>query len=296
MSDFRIGGSNIMWSGADVPREAVFGAAEKHGFGALVPPAPGGKTALRAALLEVYTRQKDAIVRDLKRAGVEGAFTIKDEQPTYTAAGVPDLAYAAELRVSLAPGCTGLGYASDLIFDPPDHPKIPEIQAAYVKECSTLSAGGVGLFLTHVAGALRGLRVRLSGGVWWLPAEKADIFSALGRDLYTATNGTVIVQRQNVVADEDGTAVLVQGVTEEITVAIGKIREEIGATGADALGKRALEHRRDACGALVIRAREFECMLGVALTSLAESAEACEAEAAGAALAAAADDVLVQAA
>lgn len=265
-----IAGAVTYWSLAewsDVDRiRAALAAMALEGF-APAPPTP--TVALRRALSEVF-RRRSKLVRPLR----EGRFAVVDEER----AG-DDLEYAIELRAS-APEADGDG--DEPAFEPINHAAIPAVEDAYRRYRARVPALAVSGALTALAQHLGGVRLRESGGVFWLPADALDNWQAVVRAFEAAAeSGGTVVYRLRTVVDDAAVRAVGDAVTREVEEAVADIREKV----RDQVRPTALRRRVDESEAVLDKIERYEKILNQPLGALRKAAQEAEREASLAALA-----------
>lgn len=255
---------------------AEFSDARKleEGFKALgleghAPTRPTHLVALKRALVEVFTKRKH-LVRPLKSETFPRFAVVREE------AGHDEIDYEIIFRVEADD-------LDNLHFDNPDHPAVPAIDEAYRKQRGQVPSGAVGSALSRLAHMLGGVRLRDSGGVFWLPAESMEKWNAIaGVVMSAADEGRACVYRLRTAIDESTIEAVGDAITRDVEDSVADIRKKLGSQERAS----SFEKRKEEAVALDARITKYEQVLGRTLEHLREKAKAAEQEASLAALAA----------
>lgn len=242
---------------------------EAIGLAPYTPTRPTHLVALKRALTEVFTKRKH-LVRPLKSETFPRFAVVREE------AGHDDLDYNIIFRVEADD-------LDNLHFDNPDHPAVPAIDEAYRKQRAQVPSGAVGSALSTIAHALGGVRLRDSGGVFWLPADALDKWNAVaGVVTNAAAEGRGCIYRLRTAIDESTIEAVGDAITRDVEDSIADIQKKL----KEQERRSSFEKRKDEAVALDARIAKYEQVLGRTLADLRAKAKTAENEAALAALAA----------
>lgn len=249
------------WSDVTKVRDAL----AYMGLDAFAPEPPTPAVAMRRALVETF-RKRRKLVRPL----AAGKFAVVDEKH----AG-DDLEYAVELRAAAGDDGTA--------FEPFDHPAVPAIDDAYARFRSLVPASAVGTAITQLARHLGGVRLRDSGGVFWLPKDALAQWASVARAFEEAAiKGGTVVYRLRTAIDDDAVRAVTDAITKDVEETVaeikGKVREQVRG--------KALQRRADEAAAMEARIGQYEAILGTTLDALRAKQKEAEREASLAVLAA----------
>ncbi len=241
---------------------------EALGLAAYAPVPPTPLVAMRTALADVFKKRRH-LVRPL-----EGQrYAVVEE----TIVGVDDLDYRVIFRVSS-------DEQDHLTFDDPTHPAVPAFEDAYAKLRRQVPAAAVGAALAQIAMALAGVRLRETGGVFWIPpGTSMDRWEAVaGVVAEAATEGRAVVYRLRTAIDEAGVQAVSDAITKDVEDAVAAIGEKL----KDQERRSSFERRKEEAVALDARIATYERVLGLTLEGLRAKAKQAEQDATLAVLAA----------
>jgi hypothetical protein len=262
-----IAGAVTYWTLAEWTNvEKIHDSLVDLGLDKFVPSPPTPAVALRRALVDVF-RKRNKLVRPLKH----GRFAVVDE----TRKG-DDLDYAVELRAEANNGDV-------LDFQPADHPAEAAVADAYARLRLRAPALAVSSSLSSIASHLRGVRLRDTGGVYWIPEAGLETWRKVATAFEEASSsGRTMVYRLRTAVDDAAVTAVAAAIEKEVEDAVdeikGKIRDQVRPT--------ALKRRVEETEALQDKIDRYEKILGRSLQHLRDKAKETEGEANLAALAA----------
>lgn len=263
-----IAGAVTYWTLAEFSDSDKLSAGlEAIGLGPYAPVPPTPLVAVKRALVETFTKRKH-LVRPL--AGDKYAVVREEKR------GSNDLDYEIVFRVHA-------DRTDNLSFDKPDHPAVPAFEAAYHQQRKQVPSGAVGSALASIAHALGGVRLRESGGVFWMPADSLDKWNAVaGVVTVAADEGRAVVYRLRTAIDDSAVEAVSDAITRDVEDSIADIRRKL----KDQERQSSFEKRKTEAVALDARVAKYEAILGKTLDVLRKQAKDAENEASLAALAA----------
>ena len=150
------------------------------------------------------------------------------------------------------------------VSGPPD--KIASIRQAHAEHWQRLSSNDVSGWLTrYLVPAVQAVRLRESGGIYFVPQPHLQRFRQIAGALCSATDH-VVYQVPALRSDEAVEAILAAVLLE----ADGEIDGMAGELDAGELGKRALRTREGRCDALRLKVEAYEQLLGRSMEALRE--------------------------
>jgi hypothetical protein len=161
------------------------------------------------------------------------------------------------------------------------------LRNAYRVQRDVLQPGDVGVFLSRViSDHLDGTMLRpRSGGVYWLPQERADKWQAIADAVESAGKSTVYCLRHHM--DEAAIRAVRDAIVYEVTSEAERINEQIL---SGKLGDRALASREKDAQQLIGKVQRYESLLDIGLDGVRKAlGEVKDAAAAAAILATAGD-------
>lgn len=236
---------------ADTLRENL----DAIGLGDLLPDVRDDGPALKRAIRRYYPG-KHTLVRELP--GIVGFAVVQEET-----AGA-EMEYEEEFRVGLADGM--------LFTNPMDHPSREGIRAAYQEEKNIIPAAKIGGLLVRVANRLSGIRLRPTGGFYWLPNTSRDTWEQVCGAV-EASNRENVIWHMRTTTDERTVDAVCDSLTIQVESRLEKLEEEL-AEGA--LGERALRTRENEAQELDALVKTYEGILGKTLKGLRARADAVE--------------------
>ncbi len=223
-----------------------------------LPGEPSAKAALRLAMRGVS--KKRVLSRPL---AARGGYAIVHE----TAAG-EDLDYGIDLRAKLETSDVE-GAEPRLVIEPESHPMAATIRAAYNAIESAVPVEVIGSWLSQKITTLVGaVALRDSGGVYFIPRDKVDMYTHIGQALAAVTEHRVF--QVPAMKSEDAVEAILGALETELEAAATKLE---AATDDPDLGARALRSKVAACERLIEKRASYETLLGRALPALQDRFE-----------------------
>ncbi len=268
------GGAVVFWSlsGYSSREKLVSGLADL-GLSATVPT-PQPPACLKNALEQVLGGPR-VLVRPLsKRDGFTVVMEDRGEDSN-------DYRQTLTARILATNGNgTADGALPVLDFQPEDE-RSGEVRALFARQLSLLSAAQVGGVLVDLVEELGGIRLRPSGGIYWLPGNKLDEWQRIAQMVEGAVvEGMTRVYILRHKLDADAVRAVQDAVIAEVGHEAQRIEKEILAPDCD-LGDRALQTRRDQAEALRQKVNLYEDILSVGLEGLHTALDRAEQAAAG---------------
>jgi hypothetical protein len=229
------------------------------------PPAP----ALKAALEEVLGGPR-MLVRPLAR---RDGFTVVLEDRGELAN------IYAQVLVARIEGDNGEVRPA---FQPDTDERIPAVREAYRRHLGLLHTSQVSNSLVAILDALRGTRLRPSGGLYWLPERKLTDWQRAALAAEAAAEGkpsAVHILRHRM--DADAVRAVRDAIVAEVLTEATRIQDEVV---SGELGERALESRRAQLSQLREKIALYEDLLQVGLGGLYQAVDRTEQAAAAAVL------------
>ena len=148
------------------------------------------------------------------------------------------------------------------------------VNDTFVAERNALPANAFGVWLKGVfEGTLDAVKLRASGGVYFVPSTKVVGFEAVMRAIGVANSGHSFHTVPAAHADDTVAAVLA-AVTRETASAIDTIEQSLDVGD---LGKRALNSKQRELSALGDKLKAYDSMLGIALDAIRSNISDCDA-------------------
>jgi hypothetical protein len=279
---FSVAGSVVTWTIAEDSSLATLSATwGAGGFEVPLPVTPD--KAMKAAIdriVQVASGHRKLI---RPRDGTEGGYEIFEE---WTAKGSDGHDHVE--RRSL-----GIGAATDTggTFLAASGSKTLEtaVESQFWAERNILPHNRVALALVHNLEKLGALPLRSTGGVYWVPGKHEATLRLLADGLRQAGKGAVsTLYLLNTALDQDALVAVSAALTAQVEAQVSEINAEID---SGKLGARALKARAEQADRLTSKIAEYETDLGMTLDALREKSTRAQEAAAGAALAAMADDL-----
>ena len=237
------------------------------GLNKFSPQPPTPLVACKRALVEVFG-DRNTLVRPL---GDDKYAVVREKRVEGD-----DLDYDVEFKVQATKN-------DQPLVDPAGHPGALPFQEAYTQFRSKVPSGAVGSALAQLARHLGGVRLRESGGVFWLPEDSLETWRKLANACASASvQGSTLVYVLRTAIDDSAVKAVHDAITKDIQDSAKEIREK----SRDQTNVKALERRKDEANALNQRIAAFEAILGHSLDTLRDQAKQAEREAAMAVMAA----------
>lgn len=231
----------------------------------LLPSPPGKPTALSRAMADQATaRGADRVLA--RPMADRGSKALVVEH-----ASGEELAYHVALRATV----NGSG---DPTFEPADHQAIPEILTSYARHLAALTADDVGGWLVKLVAYCDGVRLRDTGGVYFMPEARREEWRRMVTAIHAASghriNGIPALRA------EDAVASILDAISEEARRIAADMQTEID----EGLTKRKARNRIERCEQTEAKIARYEALLGVKVEGLRERLEGLRAALAVAAL------------
>lgn len=228
--------------------EAVFA---RHGQSVdLLPATCGPSTALTRAMADHGSKRK--LVRPLADKG---------RAIVAESAHEADLDYTIQVRARL----DDQDYP---VFDPPDHPLVPEIRQRFRDHLGLVSADDAGTWLVKVVTRLGGVRLRDTGGVYFIPYDVVPRWEALVAAVHEATghriNGVPALRT------EDAVGSILDALQQEAEKAAAEMEAELE---QGELSPRMAGHRQRRTETIEAKVTRYEGLLGQSVEGLRERLE-----------------------
>lgn len=246
-------------AGGDVSIDALGKAWVDAGLDVkLLKKAPGPETALRRAVLELAVRQqidsdteRRVLIRPQKEAAtwaVVEEIVQKGHKPIYTPLVVVSFVNGAPLVAQ------SLGtYAQEQEITKTVTKNFAAQQGLYAPSDIT----GWLVKLAYKCGAVT---LRDSGGVYFIPQDAMAFWNKAATVIETVTNQSHRVFRIPAMRNTEAMAAIIDAITVEAEQLVAAIEKEMGATGEEALGARALKTREAeaAAAAMLAKVEKYE--------------------------------------
>jgi len=249
----------------------------------LLPSLPTAENVLRRALESVRTGLR-VLLRPL--AGKHGfalvAEHVNEDKLDY------DTHAMLRARIEHDSNNPETGY---LVVTPSNHPHADLIRQRYNELQKTISPGAFGSsWLWRIlAPRCYAVTLRESGGMYFIPRANIEQWNAWVQVIEDTCPGVKIYRLPAVSAAEAITAIM-DAVRGEAESAVKAINDELGRTGTDALGKRALENRKSRTEAVRNKVQHYENLFAIKLDDLRSQLDSLNTEITGALLMLAPED------
>lgn len=181
---------------------------DRHGQSVdLLPGTCGPSTALTRAMADHGSKRK--LVRPLADKG---------RAIVAESAHEADLDYTIQVRARL-------DEHDQPVFDPPTHPLVPELRKAWHDHLGLVSADDAGTWLVKVVTRLGGVRLRDTGGVYFIPHDVVATWDALVAAVHEATGHRV--NSVPALRTEDAVSSILDALQQEAEKAALEMEEEL---------------------------------------------------------------------
>lgn len=226
----------------------------------LLPSPPGKSTALSRAMIDQATARGADRVLARPMADRGSKALVIEHAGAMTPGGRDDLTYRVALRASVN--------GSDPVFDPADHEAIPEILRCYARHLAALTADDVGGWLVKLVAYCDGVRLRDTGGVYFVPESRREEWRSMVTAIHAASghriNGIPALRA------EDAVASILDAISEEAK----KIAEDMAAELSEgSVTKRKAHKRIERWEEAEAKITRYEELLGVKAEGLREKLE-----------------------
>lgn len=245
-----VSGLATYWSlGDGTDLEKLKAAWEDVGFDDMIPEQRDGLEVLREALDSLYPvsikkGEMKHLIRQVKRTGAGPGLAVVLEDRTDPTGNTYSTVLTARLNGTVEAG-----------------PETAVVQAAYTAAQQRLPAGAVASALIRAARKLKGITLRDTGGIYWIPAAVIPTWRKLaeaveearaGNRVYALTTGT----------DDETLGAVRAGLTDEVNA---EVADALEALGSGKLGKRGVEGKRRLADKLMVKVKSYEAVLGQSL-------------------------------
>lgn len=261
-----VSGAVTMWSLKSTRRDKLAEDLKALDLAKFLPEDRTPKAVLFEVLREKY-QTKTRLVRPLAK---RSAFTIVDEKR-----GNDGNDYTNGMLVEVTD--------DGLIKATPGHDE-DAIIAAYMMAKNFLPAATLGGVLANIVmGAMSGVALRPSGGVYWVPADRLETWIKVANAVEAAAVGTNTnsVHLLRTKADAATLRAIKDAITTEIAGELERMNTEIM---SGTLGSRALETKLREAEALHGKLTAYEALLGETLSTIHDTLEAVKMAAGNAAI------------
>jgi hypothetical protein len=231
-----------------------------------LPQPTSPRAALRSALRTLEGTR--LLARPLEN---RGDYVLTEESVSDDAA---DTSYTKRLRVYL-------GANDDLVIEPAHHPEAENLRNEYLLDLSTMSGVAFGGWLVDQVEALRGVRLKDTGGVYYVPEFALSRWQRIAAVVQASTAHTIL--EIPAMSSQSALAAVTTALIDESENVLRAINRQLESGD---LGERALRSRQNDCRAVQSKIAEYEIALGVQLDKLRERVQKIEAKVIHAAIAA----------
>lgn len=241
------GGAVIFWTLCERFNLARLRASwDAAGFGDKVPDPRPKVAVLKDALQEILGGPK-TLVRPLKsRTG----WTVVTEER-----GDDGNEYKTELVARVCP-------ATETVLFNEENDTTARVMGEYWNQLGKLQATQVTQGMVKVIGSLGGIRLRPTGGVYWLPGDKVDRWDEAARAVEHAAEGQAVSYAISHELTPDAIKAVRDALVHEVQTESKRINDEILSGG---LGERAVASRRAELASLQAKVKDYEAILGEAI-------------------------------
>lgn len=219
----------------------------------MLPAPPGLDVALGRAMHEEegrIGRNTKRLVRPLAR---RGAWALVEE-----ICSGETLSYSALLTVKTGPAFERQS-ATPTDFDA----IIARIRANYDKRQGEIEPNDVSSWLVKIANKLQSVPLRDTGGIYFVPRQDVDLWRRVVKAVQSVSDHRVF----SIPALKNSEAIdaITDAISQEAESAAIALEAELGATGDEALGERAMKSRQEACAVLLTKISAYDELLGTQL-------------------------------
>lgn len=253
-------GGVVFWSlGGATDFQKLLDGMTDAGFQQCAPDRVTIPEACKAGLTDLYG-EKRTLIRPLPNGN---GYAVVDET-----AGIGK-ALDHAIRIVAKWPMTGTASVQNMQINGP-WGESQKIIDAIDKQLDVLPHNKVSSGLVAVVRALGGVPLKPAGGVYWLPPRALAAWHAVGHAVEAAGPGN-LVQTMSVLLDDAGIRAAVEAIRTDIGTEIAALQEQ-AALGGD--NKRSVRVRQEKAERLLDRVKDYEQILGVALTELRDGIDA----------------------
>ncbi len=261
-------GAVVYWSIGDTDRQALFAELDRLGLSSFQPPARTDDSALFQALKTHCDVSNGATKRNgrvkivQRRKKRKNGFEVVDvergeDRNAYTTDFGALVNDSGQIQVDW-------GYAD-----------AAALQGQFEHFKNVLTGAAVGQALVKIVEHYRGVALRPTGGIYWIPEEAVAGWAQVGQAIERAGVGG---ERNKVyllrtLMDDQAVRAVRDAITREVSEAAKEIAEDVAGGG---LGEEALQTRKKKGAELHSRIKEYEGILDDTLSQLHETVSAVE--------------------
>lgn len=223
--------------------------------------------ALRRAALS--QSRKDILVRSIGKG--EGWALVRESQGE----GAPE--YQVQARVVLVGGYDEVPYAPQVqvmsedpdgghhwLTAPENHPAVTAVDLVYRDALTSLSADDIGTWLVRRAEAMGAVRLRESGGIYFIPRDHAQEWHHIADILHHCSEHRV--SEVPALRSDEAVEAVLDAVAQEVTRTMTQVEEDL----SKGLGSRALEGRVKVVVDALLKVEKYGALLGRGVETFTE--------------------------
>lgn len=233
-------GAIVFWRMYGTTPQASLAAALPEGLKG--PQTPDAPTCLRRAVTDLRSDEFD-LVRPIARRG-DFAF-LREARPEEGRVEITQVGRAYLEGETM--------YTSGLEAE-----TSMELGRLYSEHYRTLSSEDVSSWLIGLMRTLGGVRLRESGGIYFIPRTAMATWDAVTQALHETTDH--VLHQIPALKTEEAADAIMDALTREVRVSVEELEKEL-----DSLGKRALANRGKAVDGLARKVSQYEELLGRSL-------------------------------
>lgn len=253
---FDVSGIVTFWNVALTDRAKLESEVTAIGLGHLLPQERTPKSILRAALSAHYSDRREVLVRPMAR---DDAFAVVREDREENANDY-------ETLYTVAVDDNGQVYQPTMSPNPLAPHELDRILERFTDEARYITGRSITWMLVQAVSVMNGITLKPSGGVYWLPRDKADTWSQLAlaveRSVAAGTSSVYIMQTSS---DQNA----LRAIRDNFIEAVRNELEDIEGDVEDGdLGYRGLSNRADQAKEIRQRLHEYEAIIDEMLPDL----------------------------
>lgn len=256
-SGIRAGGFAVFWCLGATNRKVLKDQLDAIGYGCYLPEMRSPYAAMLSAARHVYTPRNDKDRHFMPRG-------TKNEE-----------AVDVVVETLGENGKNAYSHWDTLAWDaitkqPMDCLDFDIVNREYEHQRSILHSTSVTNMLVKLVCSVGGVTLRPEGGFYWIPERRRERWEKIVAAVHMSgmPEDPNHLYALNLVYDDAMRNAVIASLVREIEADVKKMNDKLAVTGDDALGKRALETRKDLALQLTKKVQEYEEMLGVAQTEL----------------------------
>lgn len=223
-----------------------------------LPSLAAPSVALSRALHDVFGRSHSANRNMIRLLDSTGRRAIVQEQRADN-----DLTYTIALRV-------GLDAKNQPTFDPVEHAANADIARRYRYELEHLSTGDIGTWLVRIVESHDGVRLRDTGGVYFVPAHTLPSLKRYVAAVHAACEHRI--NQVPAMSTEDAVAAVLDALSQECDAMAAMMQDALD-DGDDPLTKRRARTKLEACRKQLTKIEGYRALLGAGTDTLAAKFE-----------------------